>query len=87
MQTKGNKMKQAYYFLKWNFSGMESYSKRYLTYLILGVILGLTIHTFIMMISLVLIIVDMIIDIIRWRFDDFKREQQAMLEKLAEDRR
>ena len=79
-------MKDIYYFIKWNFRGMESFSKRYFTYLTIGIILGFAIDPAFFMGTAFLMIADMVIDIFRMRYEEFKQEQQAMLDKLAEEK-
>jgi hypothetical protein len=71
------------YFLKWNFTDMEGYSKRYLSYFVIGlaVTLGLQSSDW-FFITPVLIFADLTQDIIRSRYQEFKKEQTDIIETL-----
>jgi hypothetical membrane protein len=71
-----------YYFLKWNFTNMESYSKRYLAYLALGLVGMFTIGGEYFYIAPALMFVDLTVDIVRSRYQDFRKEQQQILDDL-----
>ena len=76
-------MKRIMYFLKWNFTDMEGYSKRYLSYFVIGlaVTLGLQSSDW-FFITPVLIFADLTQDIIRSRYQEFKKEQTDIIETL-----
>jgi len=70
------------YFLKWNFTGMEGYSKRYLSYLALGFAASFTIGAEYFYIAPAFMFIDFTVDIVRSRYQDFRKEQQQILDDL-----
>lgn len=74
-------MKKFLYFLKWNFTDMQPYSKRMFAYFFIGI----TAEFFInggMLFAPVAIFVDMTVDLIQRRYKDFKQEQSDILDAL-----
>ena len=61
---------------------MESYSKRYLEYLALGLVGMFTIGREYFYIAPALMFVDLTVDIVRSRYQDFRKEQQQILDDL-----
>ncbi|MDA9938682.1 hypothetical protein N9C48_01060 [bacterium] len=76
-------MKKIMYFLKWNFTGMEGYSKRYLSYLALGFAASFTIGAEYFYITPAFMFIDFTVDIVRQRYQDFKDEQQKLIDDLS----
>ena len=74
-------MKRVLYFLKWNFTDMQPYSKRMFAYFAIAIIAEFIISGG-MIIAPIAIFVDMTIDIIRQRYKDFKQEQNDILDAM-----
>jgi hypothetical protein len=76
-------MKHIWYFLKWNFNFQEwqPYSKRMLGYFILGIVFGMLVENG-FFITPILIFVDMTVDIVRNRYNDFLAERDEILDEL-----
>ena len=77
-------MKHILYFIKWNFTGMRSFTKRYFAYFGLGIVLALLFGGDYFFVAPVLMFVDLTQDILRDRYADFKKEQQDILNSLKE---
>ena len=71
------------YFLKWNFTDMEGYSKRYLSYFALGFAASFTIGAEYFYIAPAFMFIDFTVDIVRQRYQDFKDEQQKLIDDLS----
>ena len=71
------------YFIKWNFTGMEGYSKRYLSYFALGCAAVLALGGEYFYIAPAFMFIDFTIDIVRQRYQDFKDEQQKIIDDLS----
>ena len=76
-------MKKIMYFLKWNFTGMEGYSKRYLSYFALGCAAVLALGGEYFYIAPAFMCIDLTVDIVRSRYQDFKDEQKQILDDLS----
>ena len=76
-------MRKIMYFLKWNFTDIAPYNKRMIAYFTLGlaVALGLENSDW-FFITPILIFADLTQDIIRSRYQDFKKEQQEMIDSI-----
>ena len=74
-------MKRVLYFLKWNFTDMQPYSKRMFAYFAIAIIAEFIISGG-MIIAPIAIFLDMTIDIIRQRYKDFKQEQNDILDAM-----
>ena len=77
-------MKHILYFVKWNFTGMRSFTKRYIAYTLLGIVLALLVDGDYFFLVPVLMFVDLTQDIIRDRYADFKKEQRDIIDSLKE---
>lgn len=76
-------MKKFWYFLKWNFTGMESHSKRFLIYLIIGFVSAFVVEGG-FLITALLMFFDMTVEIVRNRYLDYKQEQQDLVNTLKD---
>jgi hypothetical protein len=76
-------MKKIMYFLKWNFTGMEGYSKRYLSYFALGCAAVLALGGEYFYIAPALMFIDFTVDIVRSRYQDYQDEQKELLDTLS----
>ena len=76
-------MKKIMYFLKWNFTDIAPYNKRMIAYFVIGlaVTLGLQSSDW-FFITPILIVADLTQDIIRSRYQEFKKEQTDIIETL-----
>ena len=61
-------------FIKWLFK--ENYTKRYFMYMIIG-ILASFVTVYALLISMLLLICDFTIDILKERYNDFLKEQES----------
>ena len=77
-------MKKVYYFLKWNFTNMESFTKRYIAYFAVGIIAATVFgeQSGAFFIAPLLMLVDFTIDIVRSHYQEFKQEQQDIIDAL-----
>lgn len=76
-------MKKIWYFLKWNFTDMQPYTKRMLAYFALGISAEIFI-TGGMIVAPVLIFIDMTVDIIKKQYSEYKKEQSDIIAALKE---
>lgn len=76
-------MKKIWYFLKWNFTDMQPYTKRMLAYFALGIGAEIFI-TGGMIVAPVLIFIDMTVDIIKRQYGEYKKEQSGIIDALKE---
>ena len=77
-------MKKIMYFLKWNFTDMEGYSKRYLSYFALGLLAALTLGAEYFYIAPAFMFIDFTVDLVRGRYQDYAKEQKNILDTLSE---
>jgi len=63
---------------------MRSFTKRYIAYTLLGIVLALLVDGDYFFLVPVLMFVDLTQDIIRDRYADFKKEQQDIIDSLKE---
>ena len=77
-----NKMKNIYYFLKWNFSGMQPYNKRFFAYVGVAILLALIFGTEAAIFWPIAMCIDIVITLVYDRYTDFKRDQAKMLDDL-----
>ena len=75
------------YFLKWNFTDMEGYSKRYLSYFALGLLAALTLGAEYFYIALAFMFIDFTVDLVRQRYQDYAKEQQDLIDTLSESKK
>ena len=77
-------MKKVYYFLKWNFTNMESFTKRYIAYFVVGIIAATMFgeQSGAFFIAPLLMAIDFTVDIVRSRYQEFKQEQQDIIDAL-----
>jgi len=71
------------YFLKWNFTDMQGYSKRMLAYFAIAILGAIFVHEDLFFLAPVLIFIDLTQDIVRSRYQDFKDEQQKIIKDLS----
>jgi hypothetical protein len=76
-------MKKIMYFLKWNFTDMQPYSKRMLAYFAIAILGAIFVHEDLFFLAPVLIFIDLTQDIVRSRYQDFKDEQQKIIKDLS----
>ena len=77
-----DKMKNIYYFLKWNFSGMQPYNKRFFAYVGVAILLALIFGTEAAIFWPIAMCIDIVITLVYDRYTDFKRDQAKMLDDL-----
>ena len=77
-------MKHFMHFIKWNFTNMESFTKRYIAYFAVGIIAATVFgeQSGAFFIAPLLMLVDFTIDIVRSRYQEFKQEQQDIIDAL-----
>ena len=75
-------MKHILYFVKWNFTDMQPYSKRMIAYFAIAILGAIFVHEDLFFLAPVLIFIDLTQDIIRSRYQDFKKEQTDIIETL-----
>lgn len=75
-------MKHILYFVKWNFTDMQSYSKRMIAYFAIAILGAVFVHEDLFFLAPVLIFIDLTQDIIRHRYADFKKEQNELVQTL-----
>ena len=71
------------YFLKWNFTDMQPYSKRMLAYFAIAILGAIFVHEDLFFLAPLLIFIDLTQDIVRSRYQDFKDEQQKIIKDLS----
>jgi hypothetical protein len=78
-------MKKVYYFLKWNFTNMESFTKRYIAYFVVGIIAATVFgeQSGAFFIAPLLMAIDFTVDIVRSRYQEFKQEQQDIIDVIS----
>jgi len=78
-------MKKVYYFLKWNFTNMESFTKRYIAYFVVGIIAASMFgeQSGAFFIAPLLMAIDFTVDIVRSRYQEFKQEQQDIIDVIS----
>lgn len=74
-------MKRLWYFLKWNFTDVQPYVKRMMLYFVVACVLEYFIY-FGLLFFWVAILLDMLIDSIHRRYQEFKKEQTDILDAL-----
>lgn len=72
------------YFLKWNFTDMEGYSKRYLSYFALGLLAALALGAEYFYIAPAFMFIDFTVELVRKRYQDYTKEQKNILDTLSE---
>ncbi len=72
------------YFLKWNFTNMQPYSKRMIAYFVISILGAIFVHKDLFFLAPVLIFIDLTQDIIRHRYADFKKEQNEIIQTLKQ---
>ena len=77
-------MKHILYFVKWNFTDMQPYSKRMLAYFAIAILGAIFVYEDLFFLAPVLIFIDLTQDIVRSRYADFKKEQQDIIDSLKE---
>ena len=77
-------MKHILYFVKWNFTDMQPYSKRMIAYFAIAILGTIFVHKDLFFLAPVLIFIDLTQDILRDRYADFKKEQQNIIDSLKE---
>ena len=77
------RMKRIMYFIKWNFTDMQPYSKRMLAYFAIAILGAIFVHEDLFFLAPVLIFIDLTQDIVRSRYQDFKDEQQKIIKDLS----
>jgi len=77
-------MKKIMYFLKWNFTDMEGYSKRYLSYFALGLLAALALGAEYFYIAPAFMFIDFTVELVRKRYQDYTKEQKNILDTLSE---
>lgn len=75
-------MKHILYFVKWNFTDMQPYSKRMIAYFAIAILGAVFVHEDLFFLAPVLIFIDLTQDIIRHRYADFKKEQNELVQTL-----
>jgi len=82
-------MKKVYYFLKWNFTNMESFTKRYIAYFAVGIIAATMFgeQSGAFFIAPLLMFIDFTVDMISSRYKEFKQEQQDLINTLSESKK
>ena len=72
------------HFIKWNFTYTESFTKRYIAYFAVGIIAATVFgeQSGAFFIAPLLMLVDFTIDIVRSRYQEFKQEQQDIIDAL-----
>tara|TARA_B100000780_G_scaffold104263_1_gene72922 strand:- start:3736 stop:3984 length:249 start_codon:yes stop_codon:yes gene_type:complete len=82
-------MKKLYYFLKWNFTNMELFTKRFIAYFVLGIlaanVFGNQSGAF--FIAPLLMVIDFTVEIVRDRYQEFKQEQQDIIDVMSESKK
>jgi len=73
------------YFLKWNFTDMQPYSKRMIVYFSIAILGAIFVHGDLFFLAPILIFVDLTQDIVRLRYQDYKNEQQQILDDLSKN--
>ena len=63
---------------------MQLFTKRYIAYFSTGVIAAATVHGDLILIAPVAIFIDLTVELVRSRYQDFKDEQQKILDALSE---
>ncbi len=71
------------YFLKWNFTDMEGYSKRYLSYFALGCAAVLALGGEYFYIAPAFMFIDFTVELVRSRYQDYQDEQKELLDILS----
>lgn len=77
-------MKKFLYFIKWNFTDMQPYSKRMLAYFAIAIVAEYFISGG-MIFAPVAIFVDMTQDMFRDRYKQFKKEQTDIIDALKDE--
>ena len=75
-------MKHILYFVKWNFTDMQPYSKRMIAYFAIAILSAIFVHEDLFFLAPILIFIDLTQDIVRSRYQDFKKEQQEMIDSI-----
>jgi len=73
------------YFLKWNFTDMQPYSKRMIAYFAIAILGTIFVHEDLFFLAPILIFVDLTQDIVRSRYQDYKNEQKQILDDLSKN--
>ena len=78
-------MKTVYYFLKWNFTNMEPFTTRYIAYFVVGIIAATVFgeQSGAFFIAPLLMAIDFTVDIVRSRYQEFKQEQQDIIDVIS----
>ena len=79
-------MKRFLYFIKWNLTDMQPYTKRMFAYFALGIIAEFIINGG-MIIAPVLIFIYMTVDLIRRQYGEFKKEKTDILEAIKTNKK
>ena len=82
-------MKTVYFFLKWNIAGMQPFTKRFIAYFVVGIIAATVFgeKSGAFFIAPLLMVIDLTIEIVRDRYQDFKQEQQDIIDAMSETRK
>lgn len=76
-------MNRLWHFIKWNFTDMQPHSKRMIIYFLAGIGFAfVTPNGF--FITPICIFLDMTQDMIRSRYEDYRKEQQALVDTLKD---
>jgi len=78
-------MKHLMHFIKWNFTNMESFTKRYIAYFAVGIIAATMFgeQSGAFFIAPLLMAIDFTVDIVRSRYQEFKQEQQDIIDVIS----
>ena len=81
-------MKHLMHFIKWNFTYTESFTKRYIAYFAVGIIAATMFgeQSGAFFIAPLLMAIDFTVDIVRSRYQEFKQEQQDIIDVIKDSK-
>lgn len=71
-----------WHFIKWNFSGIQPFTKRMFLYIVIGLGFEAFVISGGFLVSALLMTIDMAIDIAKLKYDNYCAEQQELLDAL-----
>ena len=75
-------MKHLMHFIKWNFTGMQPYMYRYITYFTIGLLAEMFVVDGGIGIAPAAILVDLVVELVRMQYASFKQEQKDIIDAL-----
>ena len=66
---------------------MQPFTKRYIAYFSTGVIAAATIHGDLILIAPVAMFIDLTVELVRQRYQDYAKEQQDLIDILSESKK